>query len=163
MQKKNHLQVVFLLLINHADFRIKDSNGCMPKKLSSDRNIKKLIKKYFKCKNNSLNDENKYPFLKLLPFIPPKPSKTRGPIQKTSRYFASFKNRFIEVDPIIGSFRRYAAIDQFPNNPLETIPLIDVIHCKKLFRGQIQAIVLKYFINIGKYIRLILKSYVING
>ena len=101
-------------------------------------NIKRLIKKCMACCNQNsskgtdkIDMLDKYPFLKTLSFIPPKPAKTRGFIYKTSKIFASFNKRYIEIDPVFGSFRRYLKIENYPHNPIETIPLIDIIHCKK--------------------------------
>ena len=135
--KKNHVQVVSLFLIYNANFKIKDSNGLYPIDLTSDVNIKKLIKKCMNCHQNNKSQERtdiieKYPFLKNLSFIPPKPPRTRGYIYKTSKIFASFNKRYIEIDPVFGSFRRYLKIENYPHNPIETIPLIDIIHCKKV-------------------------------
>ena len=134
--KKNHLQVVSLLLIFNANFKIKDSNGFYPLDLTTDVNIRRLIKKCMSCKDNKGPEKvdvmEKYPFLKNLSFLPPKPPKTRGFLFKTSRILASFNRRYVEIDPVFGSFRRFQKYENYPHNPLETIPLMDIIHCKKV-------------------------------
>ena len=73
----------------------------------------------------------KFDFIKSLPFIPPKPPKTIGYADKMGKLFFNYKRRFIEVDPFVGSFRRFASHEQYPENPIETIPLIDITNCKK--------------------------------
>ncbi len=113
---------------------MKDSNGFYPIDLTSDVNIKRLIKKCMVCNKgpDKVDIVEKYPFLKSLSFIPPKPPKTRGFLYKTSRILASFNKRYIEIDPVFGSFRRYLKFENYPHNPTETIPLIDIIYCKKV-------------------------------
>lgn len=95
--------------------------------MTTDRNIKKLISKFDKPKkatdkkknNTEENKElEKYSFLKTLSFRPPKPPKTVGYISKMGNFLINFNRRYIEVDPIIGSFRRFKTIQDYPNDPM---------------------------------------------
>ena len=112
-------------------------NGAFPIDLTSDVNIRKLIKKCIDFQIKNPCPEVKYPFLKNLVYKPPKPPKTKGNIYKISRFLAKRKKRFIEVDPVMGSLRRYESFQKFQSNPLsplETIPLKDIDYCKKIHK-----------------------------
>jgi hypothetical protein len=56
--------------------------------------------------------------MKNLEFMPPKPPKTLGFIQKMGKFIINFHDRFLEIDPIIGSFRRYKLQSDYPSNPV---------------------------------------------
>jgi len=97
--------------------------------LTTDRNIKKLISKYDKPKKaidkkktksqieDSKNIE-KYSFIKKLSYKPPKPPKTIGYLEKMGTFVINFHKRYIEIDPIIGSLRRFKSIEDYPNKPV---------------------------------------------
>ncbi len=97
--------------------------------MTTDRNIKKLISKYDKPKKaidkkktksqieDSKNIE-KYSFIKKLSYKPPKPPKTIGYLEKMGTFVINFHKRYIEIDPIIGSFRRFKSIEDYPNKPV---------------------------------------------
>lgn len=101
----------------------------MPVTLTTDRNIKKLISKYDKPKKTAdkkktksqleeLKEMEKYSFLKKLTYRPPKPPKTVGFLEKMGTFVINFNQRYVEIDPIIGSFRRFKTIQDYPNNPM---------------------------------------------
>lgn len=116
-------------------FRIKDSNGNEPIKLTSDKNIQRLINKLTKHKkisNEELVDTGKFTFLRNFSFIPPKPPKTLGFIEKMGKFIFNFNVRFIEVDALGGSFKRYKRYEDYPNSPLDIIPLRDINVCKRI-------------------------------
>ncbi len=98
-----------------------DSNGNPAISLTTDRNIRKLInkldkpKKLKRLKTNEF-DAQKYTFLKTLEFTPPKPPKVLGRVEKMGKFVFNFHDRFIEVDPVIGSFRRYKLKSDYPTN-----------------------------------------------
>lgn len=103
-------------------YSILDSNGNLPINITTDRNIKKLINKLekprrTKRKTNELGID-KFSFLKGLGFIPPKPPKSLGFLQKMGKFVFNFHDRFVEIDPIVGSFRRYKQKADYPSNPL---------------------------------------------
>ena len=145
--KKNNLHIVSLLS-HKANLRIKDDDGCEPIDLATDKNVRNLLDKLLNPKkrrdskrkatvkqanNISVVNNDKFDFIKSLPFIPPKPPKTIGYTDKMGKLFFNYKNRFIEVDPFIGCFRRFVNKDEYNNkNPIETIPLIDITSCKKV-------------------------------
>jgi hypothetical protein len=94
--------------------------------LTTDRNIKKLISKFDKPKKisekkrKSMIDDSldKFSFLKKLSYRPPKPPKTVGFIEKMGTFIINFHQRYIEIDPIIGSFRRFKTKEDYPNDPM---------------------------------------------
>ena len=91
--------------------------------MTTDRNIKKLINKLDKPKRNKKDkldnvDLAKYSFLKTLEFTPPRPAKTLGFVEKMGKFVINFHNRFIEVDPLVGAFRRYKTKGDYPSNPV---------------------------------------------
>jgi hypothetical protein len=97
--------------------------------LTTDRNIKKLISKYDKPKKTAdkkktrsqieeSKEMEKFGFLKKLTYRPPKPPKTVGYLEKMGTFVINFNKRYVEIDPIIGSFRRFKTIQDYPNNPV---------------------------------------------
>ena len=95
--------------------------------MTSDKNIKKLINKFNKpkkCnekkKKTPIEEEKeleKFEFYRDIPFKPPKPPKIIGYLEKMGNLIFNFRSRFIEIDPIFGSLRRYKYIEDYPNNP----------------------------------------------
>lgn len=101
----------------------------MPVSLTTDRNIKRLISKYDKPKKaaekkktksqiEESKELEKYSFLKKLNYRPPKPPKTVGYLEKMGTFVINFHQRYVEIDPIIGSLRRFKTIQDYPNNPV---------------------------------------------
>lgn len=97
--------------------------------MTTDRNIKKLISKYDKPKNiadkkktksqiEESKEMEKFSFLKKLTYRPPKPPKTVGYLEKMGTFVINFHKRYVEIDPIIGSFRRFKTIQDYRNNPV---------------------------------------------
>jgi len=89
--------------------------------LTTDKNIKKLINKFEKpakkINKSKTHDIDKYSFLSNL-FLPPKPPKSLGFVEKMGTLVLNFHYRFIEVDPVIGAFRRYKTKENYPTNPM---------------------------------------------
>lgn len=99
----------------------------------TDNNIKKLFSKRLKKKQQiQENDISNYSFYKNLNFIPPKPPKTFGFLEKMGMLVFTFNIRFLEVDAVGGSLKRYKNFSDYPNNPHEVIPLRDISICKKI-------------------------------
>ena len=65
-------------------------------------------------------------------FIPPKPPKTLGIVEKMGKFLFNYNERYIEVDPSLGIFRRFQSKKDYPNNPLEVINLLDIVSCKRI-------------------------------
>ncbi len=92
--------------------------------MTTDRNIRKLINKFdkpkIKLKREKTKDFelDKYSFLANFEFMPPRPPKTLGFVQKMGKFVINFHDRFIEVDPVIGAFRRYKLKSDYPSNPV---------------------------------------------
>lgn len=90
--------------------------------LTNDKNIKKLINKLDKPKtkkrSKTLEFLEKYNFVKQLEFLPPKPPKAVGYVEKMGKFVFNFHTRYIEIEPTIGCFRRYKQQSEYPSNPL---------------------------------------------
>lgn len=48
------------------------------------------------------------------------------------KFIFNFNVRFIEVDALGGSFKRYKRYEDYPNSPLDIIPLRDINVCKRI-------------------------------
>lgn len=97
--------------------------------MTTDKNIKKLLHKFDKHQKNAERKEksivnkqtkesDKFSFLKLFDFTPPRPPKAMGFVEKMGIIGIFFNSRFIEVDPIIGTFKRYKTSKDYPSNPM---------------------------------------------
>jgi hypothetical protein len=51
-------------------------------------------------------------------FIPPRPPKTFGFLEKMGSLIFNYHHRFIEINPISGAFRRYKTRADYPSNPV---------------------------------------------
>ena len=107
-----------------------DSNGNLPVHLTTDKNITKLIGKYDKPRKSEDKLKKKSPQLKpddilfqkfglskKIPYRPPKPPKAIGYLEKMGTFIFNYNRRFLEVDPIVGSFRRFKNLEDYPNIP----------------------------------------------
>ena len=72
----------------------------------------------------------KYPFLKLIQNIPKNPPYIFGDIEKIGGIFNSCRQRFIEINPVKGLFRRFKSFDDYPSNPNEIIYICDIVQCR---------------------------------
>ena len=131
--KKNFMKVVSLLLFK-ADIEVLDSDGKKAQDLCNDKNIIKLIQRHKKHKENKSGqvDLSQFPFLKTLSFIPPKPPKTVGFVEKMGMMIFNWNLRFLELDALAGSLKRYVDIEDYPNKPHEVIPLKNISICNYL-------------------------------
>ena len=105
-------------------YSILDINGNLAISLTTDKNIKKIINKYDKPaprkrdKASKEIDFTKYGIFKSIEYIPPKPPKVKGYVEKMGKFIINFSERFIEIDPIVGSFRRYKSQSYYPSNSM---------------------------------------------
>jgi hypothetical protein len=87
-----------------------------------------LIAKYDNHLNITLNksndninltrDENtRDSIIGSLSYKPPLPYKATGNVESMGAFILYFRDRFVELDPLIGSIRRFKNINDFPNNP----------------------------------------------
>lgn len=56
--------------------------------------------------------------MKKIDYKPPKPPKTVGYVNKMGSFVFNFHKRYLEIDPIVGSFRRFKIFQDYPNNPV---------------------------------------------
>ncbi len=57
-------------------------------------------------------------FIRNLIYLPPRPPKIIGIVDKQGRFAIKYNRRFLEVDPIFGSMRRFKNESDYPNNPM---------------------------------------------
>ena len=139
--KKRHFKIVSLLVASKADLKIKDKNGKVPIEVCHDSTIKKLLSKLLinssKLSSTSSSQTNSstfgkdFPFLKNIEFMPPKPPKAIGYVEKIGNLLPIYRMRYLEVDPFVGTIKRYKSVRDYPRNPNEIIPLIGVTSCIK--------------------------------
>jgi hypothetical protein len=68
------------------------------------------------AKKEELKESDKYSFLKVLDYTPPKPPKVFGYLEKMGKLVINFNKRYVEVDPIVGSMRRFKSHIDYPMN-----------------------------------------------
>ena len=139
--KKRHFKIVSLLVASKADLKMKDKNGKVPIEVCHDSTIKKLLSKLLinssKLSSTSSSQTNSstfgkdFPFLKNIEFMPPKPPKAIGYVEKIGNLLPIYRMRYLEVDPFVGTIKRYKSVRDYPRNPNEIIPLIGVTSCIK--------------------------------
>ena len=143
--KKRYFKIVSLLVASKADLKIRDMNGKVPIEVCHDSTIKKLLSKLLinSCKlsstsssqTNSSTFGKDFPFLKNIEFMPPKPPKAIGYVEKIGNLLPIYRMRYLEVDPFVGTIKRYKSVRDYPRNPNEIIPLIGVTSCIKEYAG----------------------------
>ena len=143
--KKNNIKIVSMLLASKADLFEKGEDGFLPVDMTTDTNIKKLLRKVMDKKNSDKslnihlnNNEQNHNFDSIIErdFTPPKPEKTLGNVEKIGEYLPIYRYRFLELDPILGYLKRFKSLQDFPTNPNITIPLIDIQSCKREFANK---------------------------
>lgn len=100
-----------------------DSNGNFPINLTTDKNIKKLINKFISPRKSGdkkkLSEDDieiaKFHIGKQIPFRPPRPTKAIGFLEKAGNLMFNYNSRFLEVDSIVGSLRRFKCEEDYPN------------------------------------------------
>ena len=92
--------------------------------LEEEKELQNLI--YEQTKNNyededsDEDDEESFPFRLL------------GDVQKKGEVLGLFNNRYLEIDSEKGLLKRYASSKEYPNNPMETIPIKNLKTLKKI-------------------------------
>ena len=136
--KKNDMQIVSILVSFKANLNLKNSDGKLPIDLTTDDNIKKIIKKakIYSSKdeeNNSLTSETELSLYVDNFFTPPKPPITIGSLEKRGQFLPIYDNLFIEVNPILGCIKKYKDKTKYPNEHYGIIDLNAVNSCKREF------------------------------
>ena len=136
--KKNDMQIVSILVSFKADLNIKNSQNKLPIDLTSDENIKKILKKamIYSLKDdesNLITGETEISIYVDNFFTPPKPPTTIGYIEKRGHILPTYKNIFIEVNPILGCIKKYKNSSDYPKNHYDSIDLNLVNSCKREF------------------------------
>ena len=134
--KKNSMKIVSMLIASNANLFLKDKNDKKPIELTTDNNIKKLLVKSMikspNFKNENLNNINlDISLYKKNYFTPPKPPKTIGFLEKRGQIIPFYKMIFVEIDPILGHFKKFKGNNNYPNNHFSIIMLNNISLCKK--------------------------------
>ena len=136
--KKNDMQIVSILVSFKANLNIKNSDNKLPVDLTTDDNIKKIIKKamFYSSKdeeNISVNSDTELSLYVDNFFTPPKPPITIGSLEKRGQFLPIYDKIFIEVNPISGCIKKYKDKTKYPNEHYGTIDLNAVNSCKREF------------------------------
>ena len=134
--KKNLIKIVSMLIASNANLFLTDKNNKKPIELTNDDNIKKLLVKSMvkspSFKNEDLKNINlDISFYKKSYFTPPKPPKTIGVLEKRGQIIPFYKTIFVEIDPILGHFKKFKEYSYFPDNHFSLIMLNTINLCKK--------------------------------
>ena len=54
----------------------------------------------------------------MIEYLPPKPPKTNGYIEKMGKLVLNFHKRYIEIDPVGGLLLRFKTLNDYPSNPM---------------------------------------------
>ena len=136
--KKNDMQIVSILVSFKADLYIKNSKDKLPIDLTTDENIKKILKKamiYFPKddENNIITGETELSLYVDNFFTPPKPPITIGYVEKRGHFLPTYDNIFIEVNPILRCIKKYKNSSDYPKNHYAIIDLNQINSCRREF------------------------------
>ena len=136
--KKNDMQIVSILVSFKADLYIKNLQNKLPIDLTTDENIKKILKKamIYSSKddeNNMITGETEISMYVDNFFTPPKPPITIGQVEKRGYFLPTYENIFIEVNPILNCIKKYKNPSQYPKNPYAIIDLNQINSCRREF------------------------------
>lgn len=99
-----------------------DSNENLCKNLTKDNNIRKLINKYDVNLNKTIEiiyqKTEEISIIDKITYKPPLPFKATGIVDSMGAFIFYYRERFFELDPAIGSVKRFKSINDYPNNPL---------------------------------------------
>ena len=136
--KKNNMQIVSILVSFKADLNIKDSKNRLPIDLTTDENIKKILKKAMiytskEDESNLITGETELSMYVDNFFTPPKPPITIGHIEKRGNILPTYSHIFIEVNPTLNCIKKYKNSSEYPKNYYGIIDLNLVNSCKREF------------------------------
>ena len=136
--KKNDMQIVSILVSFKADLNIKDCKDKLPIDLTTDENIKKILKKamIYSSKeevNIPITGQTELSIYVDNFFTPPKPPITIGHIEKRGQILPKYSHIFIEVNPILNYIKKYKNSSEYPKNHYGLIDLNLVNSCKREF------------------------------
>lgn len=80
--------------------------------------MKLIVRKKKHKENRNFLDISAFQGIKFVGnFIPPKPPKTCGFMEKMGLMIFNFNLRFIELDALEGTFKRFKNLEDYPNKP----------------------------------------------
>ena len=135
--KRNDMQIVAILVSFKADLLVRNSLNKLPIELTTDENIRKILKKAmiytFKEDESSFireGEEDLSLYVDNL-FTPPKPPITIGYVDKRGQIFPTYSTIFIEVNPTKGFIKKYKSAKEYPKNSYGEIDLNLINSCKR--------------------------------
>ena len=135
--EKNNMQIVSILVSYKANLKIKNSKNKYPIELTTDENIKKILRRamlYSHDDDKSIITKDTELALYVDNFFtPPKPPISIGPLQKRGHFLPIYENIFIEVNPVLGCIKKYKVSKDYPDNFYEKINLNLVSSCTREF------------------------------
>ena len=135
--EKNNMQIVSILVSFKANLKIRNSKNKLPIELTTDENIRKILKKaMLYSKDDDPNIFSKDTELSQLVgnfYIPPKPPISIGPVEKRGHFLPIYENIFLEVNPSLGCIKKYKVSKDYPDNYFEKIDLNLISSCTREF------------------------------
>jgi serum/glucocorticoid-regulated kinase 2 len=126
--KSGKLELVSLLLAYRADVYAKNEEGNLAFEIASTPEIRSAIEHAAVAQNDRKPKE--------IDFQPPKPPIVKGCMYKKSGPFMmSLTLRYFVLNPEEGTFIRYRKTEDYPNKPLEIIPLKDISNVRRTNHG----------------------------
>jgi serine/threonine protein kinase len=95
--------------------------------LEEEKELQNLINEQLK---NNDDDEDSDEEEETFPF------RFLGDVQKKGEVLGLFNNRYLEIDSAKGLIKRYASSKEYPNNPMESIPIQSLKTLKKIKKQQ---------------------------
>ena len=132
------MQIVSILVSFKADLYIKNSKNKLPIELTTDENIKKILKKAMiyslkEDESSSITSDTEISIYVDNFFTPPRPPVTIGPIEKRGLILPMYDSLFFEVNPVLGCIKKYKNSKEYPNNHYGIIDLNLVNSCRREF------------------------------
>ena len=136
--KKNDMQIVSILVSFKANLYIKNSKNKLPIELTTDENIKKILKKAMiyslkEDESSLITSDTEISIYVDNFFTPPRPPITIGPIEKRGQFLPMYDSLFFEVNPALGCIKKYKNSKEYPNNHYGIIDLNLVNSCRREF------------------------------
>ena len=133
--QKNNMQIVSILVSFKADLNLRNSNQKLPIELTTDENIRKILKKAMLYKKdeegNIITKDTELSLYVDKFFVPPKPPISIGSMEKRGYFLPMYDSIFIEVNPILGCIKKFKFSKDYPDNFYEKIDLYLVNSCTK--------------------------------
>ena len=133
--QKNNMQIVSILVSFKADLTIRNSKKKLPVELTTDENIRKILKKAMQYKKGEefkiITKDTELSLYSDKFFVPPKPPICIGNVEKRGYFLPIYDIIFIEVNPILGYIKKFKLSKEYPDNFYEKTDLSSINSCTK--------------------------------